>query len=63
MKTLTIFGKQQNGKAEQLIATTTDLGNCLMESWFCIWDDLLRLFAIARVENPKNELNLVPNPL
>lgn len=28
MKTLTIFGKQQNGKAEQLTATT-DLGNRL----------------------------------
>ncbi len=26
----------------------------LMESWFYIWDDLA---------NPKNELNLVPNPL
>jgi hypothetical protein len=26
----------------------------LMESWFCIWDDLA---------NPKNGLNLVPNPL
>jgi hypothetical protein len=34
-----------------------------MESWFCIWDDLLRLFAIARVSNPNNGLNLVPNPL
>ena len=26
----------------------------LMGKWFCIWDDLLRLFAIARVANPKN---------
>ena len=26
----------------------------LMESWFCIWDNLA---------NPKNGLNLVPNPL
>jgi len=26
----------------------------LMERWFCIWDDLA---------NPKNGLNLVPNPL
>ncbi len=26
----------------------------LMESWFCIWDDLA---------NPKVRLNLVPNPL
>jgi hypothetical protein len=34
-----------------------------MESWFCIWDDLLRLFAIARVSNPKNVLNLVLDPL
>jgi hypothetical protein len=25
-----------------------------MEKWFCIWDDLA---------NPKNGLNLVPNPL
>jgi len=31
-----------------------------MGSWFCIWDDLLRLFAIARVANPNNGLNLVP---
>jgi hypothetical protein len=35
----------------------------LMKSWFCIWDDLLRLFAIARVANPKVGLNLFPNPL
>ena len=35
-------------------ATTTDLGIGLMEKWFCIWDDLA---------NPKNGLNLVPNPL
>jgi hypothetical protein len=34
-----------------------------MESWFCIWDDLLRLFAIAQVANPKNGLNLVLKPL
>jgi len=33
---------------------TTDLGNSLMESWFCICDDLA---------NPKIGLNLVPNPL
>jgi hypothetical protein len=26
----------------------------LMENWFCTWDDLA---------NPKNRLNLVPNPL
>jgi hypothetical protein len=25
------------------------------KSWFCIWDNLLRLFAIARVANPKIE--------
>jgi hypothetical protein len=30
-----------------------------MESWFCIWDDLLGLFAIARVANLNNGLNLV----
>jgi hypothetical protein len=35
----------------------------LMESWSCICDDLLRLFAIARVTNPNNGLNLVPSPL
>lgn len=35
----------------------------LMGKWFCIWDDLLCPFAIARVANPKNGLNLVPNPL
>jgi hypothetical protein len=34
-----------------------------MESWFCIWDDLLRLFAIARVANPKSGLNLGQNPM
>ena len=34
-----------------------------MESWFCIWDDLLRQFAITWVANPKIGLNLVPNPL
>jgi hypothetical protein len=32
-----------------------------MGSWFWIWDDLLRLFAIARVADPNNGLNLVPN--
>jgi hypothetical protein len=46
--------KKSNQKAEPLIATTTDFGNCLMESWFCIWDDLA---------NTDNGLNLVPNPL
>ena len=35
----------------------------LMGTWFCICDDLLRQFAIARVSNPKIGLNLVPNPL
>jgi membrane-associated PAP2 superfamily phosphatase len=34
-----------------------------MEKWFCIWDLLLRLFAIARVANPKIGLNLISNPL
>ena len=34
----------------------------LMGSWFCVWNDLLRLVAIARVTNLENELNLVPNP-
>jgi hypothetical protein len=40
-----------------------------MEGWFCIWDDLLYLFARARLfglfdisgENPIIDLNLVPN--
>jgi hypothetical protein len=35
----------------------------LMEKWFCIWDDLLRLFAISRVANPKIRINLVPKLL
>jgi hypothetical protein len=34
-----------------------------MDSWFYIWDDLLRLLAIARVANPQIEFNLIPNPL
>jgi hypothetical protein len=29
-----------------------------MRSWFYIWDDLLRLLAIARVANPQIEFNL-----
>ena len=33
----------------------------LMGSWLCIWDDLLRLFAITLVANPNNGFNLVPN--
>jgi hypothetical protein len=44
-------------------AATTDLGNRLNGKLICIWEDLLRLFAIARVTNPKIELNLVFNPL
>lgn len=39
---------------KQHITATTDLGNGIMESWFCIWNDLA---------NPNNELNLVPNQL
>jgi len=35
-------------------ATTTDLGIWLNGKVVCIWDDLA---------NPKNGLNLVPNPL
>jgi len=46
---------------QQLLQRIWAIG--LMESWVCIWDVLLRLFAIARVANPNNELNLVPNPL
>ena len=34
-----------------------------MGSWFCIWDDLLCQFAIARVVHQNNRLNLVPNPM
>ena len=34
---------------------------CLMESWLYIWDDLLRLFTIARVTNPKTGFYLVTN--
>jgi biotin synthase-like enzyme len=33
-----------------------------MKKWFCTWNDLLRLFAIARVANPKTGLNLIPKP-
>jgi hypothetical protein len=39
----------------------------LMEIWFSIWDNLLRLFVPiiigTRVANPKIRLNLVPNHL
>ena len=35
----------------------------LMESCFCISDNLLRLFATARVVNPKIGFNLVLKPL
>ncbi|RBN49195.1 hypothetical protein DR980_14995 [Flavobacterium psychrolimnae] len=35
----------------------------LMKSWFCIWDNLLRLFAIVRVANPKIRLNLYTHHL
>jgi len=38
--------------SQQLLQRIWAIG--LMESWFCIWDHLA---------NPKNELNLVPNPL
>jgi hypothetical protein len=37
---------------QQLLQRIWAIG--LMESWFCIWDDLA---------NPKIGLNLVPNPL
>jgi hypothetical protein len=39
------------------------LDNRLNGKLFCIWDDLLRLFAIARVANPKSGLNLGQNPM
>jgi len=38
--------------AQQLLQRIWAIG--LMGSWFCIWDDLA---------NPKNGLNLIPNPL
>jgi uncharacterized protein with NRDE domain len=31
-----------------------------MESWFCVWDDLLRLFAIARIANPEDKSEFNP---
>jgi hypothetical protein len=41
----------------QLLIRINEFGNGgLTISWFCIWDDLLRLLAIARVANPKVEL-------
>jgi hypothetical protein len=46
---------------QQLLQRIWAIG--LMGKWFCMRDDLLRLFAIARVANPNNELNLVPNLL
>ena len=41
-------------KTRELLLTdsTTNLAIDFMESWFCIWDDLV---------NPKTGLNLVPN--
>ena len=45
---------EQNMKDDRITATKTDLAIDLMESWFCIWDDLA---------NPKTGPNLVPNPL
>jgi hypothetical protein len=41
-------------KKYERITATTDLGNRLNGSWFCIWDDLA---------NPKIGFNLIPNPL
>jgi|GEM_PF-6480576 len=41
-------------KLLQLTGTTTDLGIGLNLKMVCIWDDLA---------NPKNGLNLTPNPL
>jgi len=41
-------------KSERLTATTTDLGNWLNGKMVLYLDDLA---------NPKNGLNLVPNPL
>ena len=35
----------------------------LMESWFCTWDDLLRLLAVARVAKMNNGINLETNLL
>ena len=42
----------RNNYRQQLLQRIWAIG--LMERWFCTWDDLA---------NPKNGLNLVPNPL
>jgi hypothetical protein len=61
LKNIKLKSKFKLKKTEPLLQRIWAIG--LLESWFCIWDDLLRLFVIARVANPKNGLNLVPNSL
>ncbi|MBC7845321.1 MAG: hypothetical protein H7Y10_02375 [Flavobacterium sp.] len=48
---------------KHLIKTTTDLGNWLNGKLVLYLGDLLRLFTITRVANPRIGLNLIPNPL
>jgi len=50
----------QKKSADLPTAIITDLGNWLNGKMVLYLEDLLRLFAIARVANPENGLNLVP---
>jgi len=51
-KFLTFVRREVHARHTQLLQRIWAIG--LMESWFCIWDDLA---------NPKTGINLVPNPL
>ena len=52
------------GKSRLLpIDATSNLGNRRNLKLVLFWEDLLRLFAIARVANLNNELNLATNPV
>jgi hypothetical protein len=57
-----MISRTKNNNEPPTLATS-DLGNRLNWKMVSVWDDLLRLFAIARVANPNNGHNLVPNPL
>jgi hypothetical protein len=46
------IGKNKKASIQQPLQRIWAFG--LIEKWFCTWDDLA---------NPKNGLNLVPNPL
>jgi hypothetical protein len=46
------YQNENKGSTQHTLQRIWAIG--LMESWFCIWDDLA---------NPKIGLNLVPNPL